>query len=80
MATLNELVERARKVYGKTSSTYFWTGLFTLMLGAIFILLGGASLFSDGSSRWGFLFLLMGLIFAGWGISYFVSSKRMSQK
>jgi len=80
VATLNELVERARKVYGKTSATYFRTGLFTLLMGAVFLLIGLSSVFRDSSSPWSYFLLLMGVIFGGWGISYFVSAKRMSQK
>lgn len=80
VATLNELVERARTVYGKSSATYFRTGLFTLLIGAVFILLGLSSFLSDHSSPSSYFLLVMGLIFAGWGISYFVSAKRMNQK
>jgi uncharacterized membrane protein YiaA len=77
---LNELVERSRKVYGNASATYFWTGLFTLLIGAVFILIGLASVFSASLSGLGYFLLVMGLLMSGWGISYFVSANRMSQK
>ena len=74
---LNELVERGRTAYQKSSNTLFRTGLFTLLLGAVFLLIG--LLMSDASGAKYFI-IVMGLLFVGWGISYFVSARRLRQK
>lgn len=80
VATLNDLVERGRTAYQKTSAAYFRSGLFTFLLGSVFLLLGVFGVASGTEGEWGYFFLIMGLLFAGWGISQFVSAKRMSQK
>jgi hypothetical protein len=56
------------------------SGLFVFLLGAVFILLGVFGVASGTGSEWNYFLLFMGLVFALWGISYFVSAKRMSQK
>jgi len=80
VATLNELVLRARTVYSKSSATYFRTGLFTTLMGTVFLLIGLSGVLRDSRSPWNYFLLIMGLIFAGWGISYFVSAKRFREK
>ena len=80
VATLNDLVERGRTAYQKTSATYFRSGVFTTMLGAIFLLLGMVGVTSNERSEWSYVLLSIGAIFAGWGVSHFVSARRMSQK
>ena len=66
--------------YQKTSSTYFWSGLFTLLLGIPFAILGIIALSDGPGGEWGYFFLAMGVLFAGWGVSQFISSKKMNQK
>jgi hypothetical protein len=80
VATLNDLVERGRTAYQKTSATYFRSGIFTCLMGAVFALLGAAGLMSGIGSEMGYFFLVMGLLFIGWGVSHFVSAKKMRQK
>ena len=80
VATLNELAERGRTAYQKTSATYFRSGIFIVMLGSIFVLLGLAGITSSEHSVWNYFLLFMGLTFAGWGISHFVSARRFKQK
>lgn len=80
MATLNDLVERGRTAYQKTSATYFRSGLFTLLLGVPFLILGSVGVSSGTGGEWGYFLLVMGILFIGWGVSHFVSARRMSQK
>jgi len=76
VAVLNELVQRGRTVYHKTSRTYLRTGIFTLLLGAVFFLIGISSMLN---SRPNFFLMVVGGLFVGWGISYFISAKRFGQ-
>jgi len=76
VAVLNELVQRGRTVYQKTSRTYLRTGIFTLLLGAVFFLIGISSMLN---SRPNFFLMVVGGLFVGWGISYFISAKRFGQ-
>jgi hypothetical protein len=80
VATLNDLVERGRTAYQKTSATYFRSGLFTLLLGSVFLVLGVFGLVSGTGGEWDYFLLLVGLLFAGWGVSQFVSARTMRQK
>lgn len=80
VATLNDLVARAHTAYQKTSATYFRSGIFTTLLGTIFALLGVAGVSSRERSEWSFFMLFMGIIFIGWGVSHFVSARKMRQK
>ena len=80
VATLNDLVERGRTAYQKTSATFFRSGIFVTMLGTIFGLVGWMGIRGGSRAPWSYFLLLMGLIFAGWGISHFVSARKMSQK
>jgi hypothetical protein len=74
------LVERGRTAYQKTSATYFRSGIFITLLGVIFALIGIVGVTSSERSEWSFFLLFMGIIFAAWGVSHFVSARRMSQK
>ena len=80
VTTLNDLVERGRTAYQKTSAIYFRSGIFVTILGTIFALLGVAGLTNREHSEFGFFLLFIGVVFAGWGVSHFVSAKKMSQK
>lgn len=80
VATLNELVERARTAYHKTSAAYFWSGLFTFLLGIPFLIFGLFAVSSGPRGQWGYLLLVIGILFAGWGVSQFVSARRMNRK
>jgi hypothetical protein len=80
VATLNDLVQRGRTAYLKTSATYFRTGLFTLLLGVLFAIPGVVAVSSGRRGVWGYFFLASGILFMGMGFSYFVSGKRMKQK
>jgi hypothetical protein len=80
VATLNDLVERGRTAYQKSSATYFRSGLFTFLLGLMFLVLGGIVVAIGTDDEFGYFVLVCGLLFAGWGVSFFVSARRMNQK
>jgi hypothetical protein len=80
VATLNELVERGRTAYQKTSATYFRSGIFVTLVGAIFAILGVVTFANSERSEGSYFLLFMGIIFIGWGVSHFVSARKMSQK
>lgn len=80
VSTLNDLVERGRTAYQKTSANYFRSGVFVTMLGVIFLSLGVVGVTSSESSEWSYFFLFVGLIFSGWDVSHFVSARKMRQK
>lgn len=80
MKTLNDLVERGRTVYQKTSATYFSSALFALLVGVSFLILGGVWVSSGTGGEWGYFLLVTGFLFIGWGVSHFVSARRMRQK
>jgi hypothetical protein len=80
VATHNDLVERGRTAYQKTSATYFRSGIFTLLLGVMFLLIGLAGVSKGTEGAWGYFPLVMGFVFAGWAVSHFVSAKRLGQK
>jgi hypothetical protein len=46
----------------------------------VFLVLGVFEAASGTGGEWGYFLLLIGLLFAGWGVSYFISAKRMNQK
>lgn len=80
VATLNDLVERGRTAYQKTSATYFRSGIFVTLLGAIFALLGIIGLRSTENSEMSWFLLFLGMVFVAWGVSHFVSARKMNQK
>src|SRR5580658_9442633 len=72
VAALNELVQRGRTAYQKTSSTYLRSGIFVLLLGLVFFLIGIATSFGPKPD---YFLLITGGLFIAWGISYFFSAK-----
>lgn len=77
VATLNELVQRGRTAYQKSSSTLFRSGIFILLLGTVFLLIGVASRLG---SQPNYFFLATGALFVAWGISHLFSARRLRQK
>ena len=77
VAALNELVQRGRTAYQKTSGTYLRSGIFILLLGLVFLLIGIAS---SINSQPNYFLLITGALFICWGISYFFSARRFGQK
>lgn len=80
VAAINDLVQRGRSAYHKTSATYLRSGIFTLFLGLIFIMLGIGAVAGKPRSPADYFFGLMGVVFVGWAISHFVSARRMKQQ
>lgn len=80
VATLNDLAARGRTAYQKTSATHFRAGLFNFLIGSVFVLLGGVGVSKGTDGEWGYFFLLMGILFAGFGVSSLVSAKKWRQK
>ena len=80
VATLNDLVERGRTAYQKTSATYLRSGLLTLLMGSLFLLLGVFGVAKGTGGEWGYFLLLMGLLIAGLGVSHLISAMKMRQK
>ena len=77
MAAINEMLLRGRTAYQKSSSTIFRSGIFILLLGAVFLLIGIASCLG---SQPNYFFLATGALFVAWGISNFISARRFRQK
>jgi hypothetical protein len=50
------------------------------LLGSVFLLLGILGVANGTGGNGDYFLLLIGLLFAGWGVSHFVSARRMSQK
>ena len=80
VAILNELVERSRIACQKTSATFFNSGIFMLLLGAIFLLAGVLAAATRDRLEVAAIPFFFGLVFTAWGISSFVSAKRIAQK
>jgi hypothetical protein len=77
VAAVEELLQRGRTAYQKTSSTHARTGLFTLLLGLAFMVVGALTSSRSGPN---YFLLIMGFIFTAWGISQFVTAKRWKEK
>jgi len=50
------------------------------MMGAVFVLVGVLIVLGGTGVEWGAFLLVLGLLFVGMGISYFVSGKSIGQK
>jgi hypothetical protein len=75
-----DVLERGRTVYQKTASIYFRNGVFVVLMGLAFCILG-TPVFSRGTlSSSNAVFFGLGLLFIGWGISSFVSARRFRKK
>ena len=80
VGTLNDLLERGRTAYQKTGAIWFRSGIFSLLLGGVFMIFGVPGLVSDSRSEWDYFLFGIGLLFAGWSVAQFISSRRISQK
>lgn len=77
---MNDLLERGRSAYQKTSDIYFRSAVFTGLLGCVFLLLGVFTASRGSGGEWGYVLLVIGVLFIGAAVSQYGSSKRMSQK
>lgn len=74
------MFQRNRAAYVKTSATLFRSGLFMVVAGSFFLLLGLYGFFLGGRPEAALVGVIMGIIFSGWGVSYFFSARRMKEK
>ena len=72
---INELLQRGRTAYLKTSGVYTRTGFFTCLLGLVLVGLGWLDRGEPNYSL-----MVMGLVFLFWGLSSFFSAYRFRQK
>jgi hypothetical protein len=80
VATLNDLVERGKTAYTKTSNFQRGYGIFVILLGAVFVSLAIYRFYLGDASEWSYFFLVAGVLFVGMGFSCLVSAKRFRQK
>jgi len=71
------LLQRGRTAYQKASGTFIRSGIFILLLGAVFLIIG---VVSSIASQPNYFLILMGLLFVSWGISQFFTARRYKQK
>ncbi len=77
VAAVSELLQRGRTAYQKTSNTYLRSGIFILLLGAVFLLIG---IVSSVNSQPNYFLIITGALFVCWGISCLFSARRIGQK
>ena len=79
VASLNDVTERNKTVYQKSSAIYRWFGIFSLMLGILLAGYGSVSIFFSDPAQ-ALLVLLYGLIVIGIGVACMVAARRFLQK
>jgi hypothetical protein len=80
VAIQSDIIERNRSVYQKTASSYFRNGVFVALMGLAFCVLGFPAVSPGHSSPANVVFFCLGVLFIGWGISQWVSGRRLRQK
>ena|SRR6516164_829436 len=80
VATMNDLVQRGKTAYQKTSVLQLRTGIFIMLLGVVFIALAVFRFSSGDASEWTYFFLAAGVLFSGMGLVGLISAKRFRQK
>jgi hypothetical protein len=75
--TMNDLVERGRTAYTKTSATQMRTGIITILLGTLFLIFGIAT---GIRKPWDYFLPAAGILFALLGVSLIFSALRLKQK
>lgn len=80
VAALNDLFDRGRTAYQKGSAVQFQSGVFILLLGMPFLILGAVSVSGEAEGGFGYFSLLLGLVFVCWGIAQFSSARKINQK
>jgi ABC-type transport system involved in multi-copper enzyme maturation permease subunit len=71
------MLQRGRTAYQKASGTFLRSGIFILLLGAVFLTIG---IISSIGSQPNYFLIVTGLLFVGWGISQFLTVRRYRQK
>jgi len=79
VASFNDYAERNWSIYQKSSTVYWWTGIFALMFGIMLAGQGSVSFFS-GKPGQALLTLVCGLIVIGAGVGSMVAARRCLHK
>jgi len=77
---MNDLVERGRTAYQKSSVLQLRNGIFIVLLGVIFIALAVFRLFSGDASEWTYFFLAAGVLFGCLGVVSLIAARHLRQK
>jgi hypothetical protein len=80
VAAINEILQRGRTAYQKSSATFFRTALLTSAMGITFVALGSRALSWSRDHTAAYAIIFLGVLFVVWGISYYVSSRRLREK
>jgi predicted phage tail protein len=75
--SLGDLIARNKTAYGKTSAQTMRSGLFTLLMGALFMGLSWYLQRGDGPN---YILLSLGALFALYGISQIFAARRWREK
>ena len=76
----SDIIERGRTTYQKTASVYFRNGIFVVLMGVAFCILGLSGNSHGHFSTADAVFFALGVLFIAMGISSFVAARRFRQK
>lgn len=79
VAAMDELVQRGRSAYQKSSATQLRSGVVIILLGALFLFVGVAT-WSGERTGWNFFMIGAGALFSVLGFSSVYSAIRLRQK
>jgi hypothetical protein len=74
---MNDLVERGRTAYQKSSATQMRNGVLIILLGTLFLVFG---IWGGEGAPWNYFFLAAGVLFSFQGISAILAAIRFKQK
>lgn len=77
---MNDLVERGRTAYQKSSTIQLRNGIFIILLGATFLVVGILPFWRGEPSEWNYFMIVAGVLFSGMGVSSLISAKRFREK
>ena len=80
VAAMNDLMERGRTAYQKTSVLQLRNGIFIILLGVVFISLAVFRFSGGDASEWTYFFLAAGVLLVGMGIVSLIAALRLRQK
>ena len=80
VATMNDLMERGRTAYQKTSALQLRNGIFIILLGIVFISLAVYQFSVGGASELTYLLIAAGVLLGGMGVASLISARRFRQK
>jgi hypothetical protein len=80
VATMNDLVQRGRTAYQKTSTLQLRNAIFVILLGIVFIALAVIRFSNREASDSTYFLLIAGVLFGGMGVAGLISAKRLREK